>query len=117
MPAGLDFSDLTDRVALSPAAVRALAILADAGDALRAEPFARGMWPDSPAWSRVYRCGPKGSHRGTGIILCAGGYLAKLARKGLVHDVSGFDEPRRYALTDQGLKNLQLYREAAGTST
>jgi len=45
--------------------------------------FARLMWPDSPAWSRNTRCG-RGSHTGKGMWLCAGSFLAKLRKRGLV---------------------------------
>lgn len=44
------------------------------------------MWPDSPARDRVYKCGPKGSTRGSGLWQSAGGFLGKLRRKGWVEE-------------------------------
>ena len=46
--------------------------------------FAQLMWPDSPAWDKVYNTGINGATSGKGMWLCAGSYLRKLKRRGLV---------------------------------
>ena len=65
------------------AQLRALAILRDHGP-MMPKRFAERMWPDSPSWKKVVRCGAHGSHRGGGMYGAAGGFLGKLVRAGLV---------------------------------
>lgn len=89
---------------VTPTTKRALFILSLTDGCTPAE-FARHMWPDSPAWNRVYHCGPNGATRGRGIVKSAGSYLAKLCQRGLIcqhslhHDRSG---PLVYAPTQAG---------------
>jgi hypothetical protein len=63
--------------------------------------FAYLMWPDSPAWKSLGRCGPNGSAPGVGIKLAGGAYLGKLQKRGLA--VSG---GICWRLTDIGKKKL-----------
>jgi len=62
---------------------RALHILRQHPEGLMPREFARLMWPDSPAWDKLYRVG-RGSTRGVGMQLAGGSLLATLSRKGLV---------------------------------
>lgn len=63
--------------------IKALTILNNRPDGLTPAWFAKDMWEDSPAWRRSYNTG-NGACRGKGMWLCAGGYLHRLERKGLV---------------------------------
>lgn len=46
--------------------------------------FARQYFPkDHPGWNRHCKCGPKGTHCGSGLVMWAGGFLGKLCREGL----------------------------------
>lgn len=67
---------------LTPSRRRALEILRDHGP-IRPREFARVMWPDSPGWNFPAKSGPRGTHRGGGMYLAAGGLLGKLRREGL----------------------------------
>ena len=53
---------------------------------MSARDFARKMWADSPAWSRVYNIG-HGATSGKGMWLCGGSYLAKLKKRGLADEI------------------------------
>lgn len=57
---------------------------------------------DHPGWRRSCKCGPNGSHRGSGLVLFMGGYLGKLRRDDLVHQ--GRD--RSNVLTNKGRELL-----------
>ena len=46
--------------------------------------FAAAMWPDSEGWQRYKKCGKNGVHQGGGMYSAAGGFLGRLARRGLV---------------------------------
>jgi hypothetical protein len=63
---------------------RALEVLRSEPTGMCARDFARRMWPDSPSWRRLGRCGPNGSAYGIGIQQRAGAYLAAMERAGLV---------------------------------
>lgn len=93
---------------MTDATKRALTIIRDHGP-IRPREFADLMWPDSPGHNRYSKCGPKGSHRGGGMYLAAGGYLGKLRRRGLIryedHYLSGWW--LGYVLTDEGKKALE----------
>lgn len=66
--------------AVSPEVLRALQVLA--GGPIRPAEFARRLWPNAEGWSRCSKCG-RGSHRGGGMVLAAGGYLGRLRKLGL----------------------------------
>ena len=68
---------------LTDARRRALSILRNHPKGLTASEFGDLMWPNSPAHTRVYNCGPNASTTGMGVWLAAGSYLAKLRRAGL----------------------------------
>ena len=68
---------------IGPGTRRALSILREHGPMTAGE-FAREMWPDSPAWKRVYNCGPNGATRGRGLVKSGGSFLGKLAKQELV---------------------------------
>ena len=70
-------------VKLTPAQRRALEIVRDNPD-IRPRIFANLMWPDSEGHRHHTKCGPRGSTRGGGMRLSAGGYLGKLSRAGLL---------------------------------
>ena len=82
--------------------IRALTIIA-AVEEIRPARFAEWMWPNSPGWTRVAKCG-HGSHRGGGMYLAAGGYLGKLRRKGWLWH--GFYDHFSYRLSDEGRRAL-----------
>ena len=64
---------------------RALKIVLDnVAERMTASEFAVLMWPDSPCWRRVTRCG-RGSHAGKGMWLAAGSFLRKLEKRGLIY--------------------------------
>lgn len=97
---------------------RALRIIADYCDesphllGIYATAFARRMWPDSLAWRRSYNCGGYGSHRGTGIVLSAGSYLAKLYRRGLTW-INHSDHHQRFHSLRQAGRDALAEWEAA----
>ena len=62
---------------------KALTVVREFPDGIYTRTFARRMWPESPAWTRVYGCG-YGSTKGLGIMSCAGSNLARLVHKGLL---------------------------------
>ena len=72
--------------------------------AMRPREFAAEMWPDSPAWNRVAKCGQNGVHRGGGMYLAAGGFLGKLSHTGLV-EYTGWESG--YCITRQGIQALE----------
>ena len=67
---------------MRPPTRRALTILRDHGP-LTPREFAEKMWPDSPAWKRVNKCGPYGATKGRAIVESGGGFLGKLRKQGL----------------------------------
>lgn len=100
---------MTKEQVLTEAQEKALQIVQEHGPIAPAW-FSELMWPDSPARRRVYKCGPKGSTRGSGLWLSAGGFLGKLRRKGWVeYKFSGYRPIRRlgYILTAEGRDVLE----------
>ena len=89
---------------------KALQIIRDHAP-IRPGRFADLMWPNSPAHTRSYNCGPYGATRGSGLVLSAGSYLAKLARAGLIIKqtctINGKYYNAGYVLTDAGLTTLK----------
>ena len=69
--------------------------------------FGKLFWPDNLMHSRVTRCG-NGSRRGAGSFLCAGSFLGRLRKSGLiiVHRFKDNTEPIA-TLTDKGYELLQ----------
>lgn len=61
---------------------RALCILRD-NPGIRPREFSKKMWPDSLGHQNHTPAGPHGVTRGGGMWLAAGGYLGKLAHRGL----------------------------------
>lgn len=68
----------------SPSVQRSLRILRDHGP-MSPSWFANRYFPeDHPGWKRVCKCGPHGSHAGSGLVMWAGGWIGKLRAEGLV---------------------------------
>ncbi len=68
---------------MSEAERRTLEILREHGP-LRPRDFAHKYFPrDHPGWGKPCKCG-RGVHAGGGLVLWAGGWLGRLARKGVV---------------------------------
>lgn len=91
---------------LTESQAKALNILKDHGP-LSPRQFARLMWPDSPGWCRVSKCGPYGSTRGGGMNLAGGGYLGKLHRKGWVEPSRAEWPLGQHCISAQGLEALR----------
>jgi DNA-binding transcriptional ArsR family regulator len=89
--------------------LRALDVLE--GEELTPSEFAKLMWPSSDGWRHPTKCGPNGSHKGGGMYLSAGGFLAKLERAGLVLVRIARDGTyqKRYRLSVAGKKLLAKY--------
>lgn len=70
--------------------------------------FGELFWPNNLMHTRITRCG-YGVRQGAGSFLCAGSFLGRLRRKGLiiVHRWKGVTEPIA-TLTDKGYKLLGL---------
>ena len=92
-------------------ALRALQIVNNHPGILPTE-FAGFMWPDSPAWRRSYKCGPKGSCDGRMLVQSAGGFLGKLKKQELVQYGPSWGRPGWY-LTVHGLRALSQGRRVA----
>ncbi len=88
---------------LTEKTIKALRILRKHGD-MRPARFAEKMWPNSEKWSHPVKCGTHGVHRGGGMYMAAGGYLGRLARRGLVIYVSDY----RYRISVEGGTELSL---------
>lgn len=71
---------------MTDAQARALTILREHGPMMPRE-FAERMWPDSPGWERVHRCG-YGATKGRMMAMSGGAYLGKLHKRGLVRIVT-----------------------------
>lgn len=93
---------------ITPLTRRALAIIAEHAP-IRPGSFGDLMWPESPARTRSYNCGPNGATRGLGLDLSAGSYLAKLRRAGLIQRLSYH---LGYELTSFGRSIVQQTTEA-----
>jgi hypothetical protein len=94
---------------MTPGVKKALRIFLEHGSLTPAQ-FARRYFPvDHPGWQRHCKCGPKGTHRGGGLVLWAGGFIGKLRRAGLVEACGDlFAGAMHWRLTCAG-------RKAAGT--
>jgi len=68
---------------LTPKQKRALEIIRK-NPGIRPREFAKLMWPDSPRWRNMAKCG-YGVHQGGGMYLAAGGFMGKLNKLGLIH--------------------------------
>jgi hypothetical protein len=70
----------------SKAIIKALRILAEFEHVRPITPkeFAQAMWPDSPGWRRLTKCGNKGVTRGGAMPQAAGAMLGRLDRAGLI---------------------------------
>jgi len=90
---------------LTPKRRRALEIIRDHGP-IGPGRFAEYMWPDSPCWQKVYKCGNAGSSRGTMMAMAAGGFLGKIWDDGLIIAV-GSGPPRNYKLSLKGEQALK----------
>lgn len=69
--------------------------------------FAREMWPDSPCWKHHTKAGNKGVMLAGGMNLAAGGYLAKLMKRGLVSLRYSSTSQPFYSLSMEGRKALE----------
>jgi len=92
---------------ISHKTIKALKIVKEGGG-ITPKFFAMKMWPDSPAWKRVYNTG-YGATSGKGLWLSAGSYLAKLRIAGLV-EVSFDDYHFEYWLSKKGREVLKEAR-------
>lgn len=87
---------------------RMLEIVRDATDKHRTimpRTAARRMWPDSPAWLRHTKAGPKGVALAGTMPMNAAVILWRLQAKGLV-TVSG-EYGNLWSVTDEGRKELE----------
>ena len=89
---------------LSPKRRRALEILRDCGPISPAQ-FAEYMWPESPCWTHIHKCGNKGASQGVMMAMAGGGFLGKLRRDGLIM-VAGWGPPTRWGLSLKGHRVL-----------
>jgi len=92
--------------------LKALSILKNHEDGITAKFFAWEMWPDSPAWDRVYNTGINGATSGKGMWLSAGSYLSKLVYEELVRISYTEYHARKYHISSKG---RQLLREPRDT--
>lgn len=70
--------------------------------------IARQLWPDSPGWNRVFRCGQHGSTAGAAMRRLGGSYASRVARhRGWVGYDYGSTHLRRYFITSSGAKALE----------
>lgn len=91
------------KMKVSPVTIKALKLVCDHGPVAPAK-FAELMWPDSPAWNRVYTVGNKGGAvRGRGILRSAGSYLGKLRKAGLVYRNSNW----LYEISADGIEAIE----------
>ena len=99
--------------AYSQTLLKALQII-DKHGPIKPHRFGVMLWPDNENWQKYYKAGPKGSARGTGMNLVAGGYLARIARWGLAHKDYYWPQWaktfvfRGYVLTAKGSELLHL---------
>ncbi|HEX8567717.1 MAG TPA: hypothetical protein VF648_18910 [Pyrinomonadaceae bacterium] len=87
---------------------KALQILADHPE-ITARRFGELMWSDSEARTRSYNTG-NGATRGKGLWFCAGGYLAKLQKRGLVYRWCNRYQTPLFSLTSKGVDALKEIR-------
>lgn len=89
---------------LTAARRRALEIIRDHGP-IGPGVFAVYMWPDSPCWKKVYKCGNQASSRGIAMAYAAGGFLGKLRREDLITPPN-WTMPIQYVLSTEGYRVL-----------
>jgi len=92
---------------LTDSQIRALTILHNSPDPVYPALFAIKMWPDSDGHRRSYKSGPKGSRKGAGMAIAAGGFLGRLRKLGLTDwrpNRHGFQ--RYHFVTDYGKRLL-----------
>lgn len=94
-------------IKLTPITYKALSILKDTKmyDGMYAKTFALKMWPDSPKHNKLSNTG-NGATSGKGMWLCAGSYLNRLKKKGIV---SNFPNINEWHITLEGRKALEEY--------
>lgn len=85
---------------------RALQVIHEAGGEITPTEFAERMWPDSPAWQKVYAAGPYGSARGLALVRSAGGHLGRLTQRGWLYRKSEASAAL-YCLTSSGQALLE----------
>ena len=80
---------------------------------IRPNRFSELMWKDSPSHRKMYNCGHNGATRGRGIWRSAGGYLGKLAAKGLIRRRYNFEyeTDEGYHISSMGESALELWRK------
>lgn len=84
---------------------RALEVLRDHGPLTPAQFARRYFSKDDPGWQRHCKCGPRGTHRGSGLVMAAGGILGKLRRRGWARYHA--TPANQTAITDAGLTELR----------
>ena len=72
--------------------------------------FARHMWPDNPNWHHPTKAG-RGTTRGGGMRLGAGGFLGRLRRAGLIYGNGTGYHPERFGLTSAGKALLKQFED------
>lgn len=82
------------------------------GSPMTCKMFARLMWPESPMHLKVSNQG-RGATPGKAAWLCAGSYLSKLRRDGLVSNLFVSDG-EGYYITEKGLKLLHAFTTKSG---
>lgn len=91
------------KMRVSQVSTKALRLVRDHGPVAPAK-FAEMMWPDSPAWNKVYMAGNKGGAvRGRGIVRSAGSYLGKPRKAGLVYRNSNW----LYVISVDGIEAIE----------
>ena len=93
--------------------LKALSILKNHEDGITAKFFAWEMWPDSPAWDRVYNTGINGATSGKGMWLSAGSYLSKLVYEELAWADYPNGYTRTYHISSKGRRLLQKQGETS----
>ena len=87
---------------------KALEIVRDFGGHIWPRSFAERMWPDSPCWTKNYRCGHGSTSGGPTMAQSGGAFLAKLRRKGLLKAIYVRGSYiSYYDISDKGKKALE----------
>ena len=94
---------------LTPQMFRALSIIKHHGP-VQPKAFAHAMWPQSPSWGQRTACGPNGVSIGLCMAISAGGYLGKLAKRGMIRPNFRFSVHAGYVLTELGQSLLDAER-------
>ena len=99
--------EMTEHVRLPPGIKRALEVLLEHGPCTPSRFASFYFVKDHPGWKRHCRCGPHGSHAGSGLVMAAGGLLGKLRKRGLAEAVIDIYEPRKTKISPAGQKALR----------